>query len=439
MTSTEMTFSTPAEEITFLKTQIQLLTETFIMDGGMTFDEFGVVLAVFAIWAVSKIPAAAVLKDRLRNKWTPISILIFFGAIATHQAAAMFYWAMGVLYLLSLNGSWTELKRKTIDYFGVGFGALGLYGCALQAVKKYGIQYVEEGYNAFETRKDYFRQLDWFFREPVRDALNFWNIFPSEFAAIVMKLLLVSAVIIALIRLWGNRPANPGNAPRMFFWAGIFAASVLLSYLPNLVMTGQVAFYRCSAGLTTLFLFAVFWAAQQWVALLSEKYKIRLCMLIAAAILLMGVVQTNQNINRYRVQLSREEYLFVKNKLHAADLTAYGQQIHFIRPDIDGSIHRWDEFGMMTTTWQHNLPGLVSGILIEINDPQYRIKQILADLNTGTFQYLFTGSQTGLKAYTLQITSSPENAPLPPLNKNAIIIDPTIFFRQTGKFSYLAR
>ncbi|MBF0533260.1 MAG: glycosyltransferase family 39 protein, partial [Candidatus Omnitrophica bacterium] len=42
---------------------------TFIMDGGMTFDEFGVVLAVFAIWAVSKIPAAAVLKDRLRNKW----------------------------------------------------------------------------------------------------------------------------------------------------------------------------------------------------------------------------------------------------------------------------------------------------------------------------------------------------------------------------------
>ncbi len=90
-------------------------------------------------------------------------------------------------------------------------------------------------------------------------------------------------------------------------------------------------------------------------------------MLFLAGLMGYGVFQAYDNILQYRIIPSQNELAYIKKQLRRQDLYRF-QRVHFIRPDpkMYEAFRRYDEFGVPTTAYKQDIPGILKCALREI-------------------------------------------------------------------------
>lgn len=413
--------------------------QILVSQAGMSFDVVGAICAGFAAQQASRIPADGPVFRRLRTPAFFLSVLFFFLGLSTHQSLAMFYWTMGVVILASsYDEDFRTIKNKTVNISGAGFVSLGLYAVALKILKKFGMQYVTGIHNPFEVRTDVFSQIRWFFEEPLTNALNFWNIFPSDVIASFGKIVILSGIAVFLITLFSDA-ARTNRLKKSLFLSAVVLSFLVLSFLPNLVMLTRIPYYRCIGPLSAILLVVLLWAIGEWVRLRPADKQAPVMTGVCLFLGLLAALLTSRNLLLYRVIPARTLTEFVLEKFREPDLGRY-KRVHFFHPDVKDLTVRFDEFGMITEAYEHDLLGLTACGLIERNRGTKDFSFVLVDheLETNEFYFIDKTPQKNLDIYSLQISGSVFVPNMPP-DPRVLVIDVTPFFRKGGSLNYLMK
>ena len=116
--------------------------------------------------------------------WNVILGFVLFTAFSflTYQTSGMFYWVMAAFCLFSkdrLNP--VSLRHRMIDFFGIGISTMLFYAVILKVFcQPHYSRYLTGLYDPYAWTTDYWGKLVWFIHVPLYNAVNLWNILPSQ-------------------------------------------------------------------------------------------------------------------------------------------------------------------------------------------------------------------------------------------------------------------
>jgi len=313
-------------------------------------------------------------KQMLDPHYTAAVLLLFY-SISIYQTAAMYYWVMVMLCLLSQTGrSVKEVIKSAGRFFSVGFMALFIYAAVLFYLKQYYAEYLKTSYNllyyAYAVEFNLLRKLKWFVQEPLINSLNLWNIFPQVRYAIMVAGFIGSGFLLRIfifMKREKNRTARRAYLQKVFLYSCLFFILFLLSFLPNLIAQGDAPFYRCCLGLTTMIVIALIFSIKSWTGILPDNIRNKVFTLILLLLSLAGICKSYQTVLHCRALPSYFEKNYVKNILKNTPLDQ-DKTIYLIRPDFSslGLKRRYDEFGTLTTHYGGNKRAFLAAILREL-------------------------------------------------------------------------
>jgi hypothetical protein len=429
-----------------------LLTGTFftlpafqvlVANAGMSFDAAGTLLAALAAAITAKISVNDNLMKRGLQARTLIAVLVFLLSLTVHQATAMFYWGVAALVLLANHrDSVKEIFNRAMNFILTGFAGMGLYALMLKAIKPFTVKYIGGMNNPFEMRLDLFAQLQWFFAEPVHNALNLWSVYPTQILAALIKLVIVSGLIIFGFNLFQS---DKQRAKMLAARASLLAAAVfvllVLSFLPNLITIVRQPFYRCLSGVSLIVFGLLIWSVAQWLAVLSrpEKYG-RSVTIFCSLLAIYALFAAGNNLFLYRVKPSHTLTKYLKEQFRSGNLQKY-KRIHFIHPPAASLKARWDEFGMITPVYAHDWLGLTACGLIERNKGEKHLGMVLVDHTRGSYEFYFLdkNKQKDLEIFSFLISGSDKEIPLRPDESSVLTLDYAQFFGPGKELEYLVR
>jgi len=341
---------------------------------------------------------------------TLLAAAVLFLAIATHQAIAMFYWAVAAGCLISsAMESFKKMKEDAWNFLVAGLGAMGMYAVFLQIVKSRYAQQTLGIYNPYVLSHDYLDKLKWFVQEPLVNALNLWNIFPvTGLAAAVGAVIVLTCAASVIQNVRNSR--QPGTVIRRSFLICFFFLSLtILSVLPLLVAVGNAPWYRCLAGLTAIIVIALIWSAKEWLKLLPRLKQSLTLTLLLVVLSLYGAISANQTVLRYRAIPSHIEMTYVKTMLRRAGLGNYNR-IHLIRPVSPLMKSRYDEFGIVTSDiLAAGVAPMMIGIIRDLaRENGLDTVQIASDDDGGRIHFFFFRGKKQLPfcAFSVKLTST---------------------------------
>lgn len=249
------------------------------------------------------------------------------------------------------------------------------------------------------------QKMSWFLKYPLRDAMNLWDIFPSTLFVFSFIFIAAGGLLCEILSSWRN--AHNASERRSLLFSCLQKSGFLLllfplSMLPNLVAEGTLSSYRSLVALSPLIVVVLYWGLSQIIQFSLPKRKkmaISLCLLIAA---LIGVFTARHNVTDYYVYPHSAELKYVKSILQEADLGKY-KKVHVLRPK--NPYGRYDEFGMLTTSYPQDVYRVIKVALTELN------RERLFD--------------------TLQVSSS-TRAGAGDLDGQTLLIDMTVLEKQLG-------
>ena len=399
-----------------------------------TLPAFQILVAVVGTCATPialllSIAAAAVAARR------PLAILLLFASLLIYPPIAMFYWVMAGIEILALgDGS----KERLAKLFFNGFYTIGLYGLMLLATKPYFANLTTPGYDPYVMSFDIPGKLRWFIEEPLFNALNLWNIFPSRPWAYAVLLFILTAGVIRLFKLYGELKNDVLDLRQLYgrcVLLALFLLLFLLSSLPGLAATANPAFYRCLTGLTGMVMLTILWSVHTWVGLFPQKARDNALPALLAVILVTGTILANRNLYAYRVKPSMVELRYLEDNLKKIDIGRL-KSVHIIRPDFHGLKFRYDEFGTPTTLYNHNILAVVTCALREINKEKLVIEDIKYDYDQQLYTYKFRSKVDPAQTfeYVIHISESLKNEPVPAAD---MVIDMNRLYEPDGALDYL--
>ena len=201
---------------------------------------------------------------------------ILLCGLLTYQPAAMFFWVFTAVEILRPGVRLDRAARTLATRLGVAAVAMagGLVATRL-GVHFYGGVYA----GRTELVRDLTGKVEWFWREPLVNAFNVFELVPSKTLAVAVAL--VAAAGIALLH------AETGWKSLGFL--GLAAALVPLSYSPNLAVSENWATYRSLGGLSALamlYLWLGLWGIARATPRLAAGAAAARCTAVALALLL---------------------------------------------------------------------------------------------------------------------------------------------------------
>jgi hypothetical protein len=273
----------------------------------------------------------------------------------------MFFWVFAAIFLLSPQVVGKDLLRRVWWYGGVMAVSLILgyvifkIGMWLYGIGPLGVQRASLVTN--------FRgKIYWFLREPLTNALNGINLFPSWKLAGVVLLWTIGGLTLLL------RGTVRGKITK-----GIcFLLLLPLSYLPNLLVAENWASYRTLGALTTLVMFYIFAALSGYEQFLRRFVAVRLCPVVLGVLALCSMVLAARQVSTYFVIPQHQELEFMRTRLARTDFSQV-RSIYVIgsgRNDLLAPAVRYDEFGLpfSATPWA---PKPVAQLLLGEMQPQW--------------------------------------------------------------------
>ncbi len=136
------------------------------------------------------------------GKGMVIPIFSFLLAITIYPSVAMFYWTMTGLYILFVPDRFSVLFRRNIFRLMVA----GLLGLLIYAILVFLMHYFFSSkignslHNPYVISSDWPSKLQWFFQEPIGNALNLWNIFPQVITSIIVSGFILFTALLVLTK-----------------------------------------------------------------------------------------------------------------------------------------------------------------------------------------------------------------------------------------------
>lgn len=288
-----------------------------------TLPPFEVIVAWAACVVIATAIFIAVMAAVVARKSKAAAVLLLVVSLLIYQPAAMFYWVMAALAVLPAAAQSDFKTRPAVMLFGIGLCAAGIYA-VITAVSHRFIT-VDPGHimNPFEITGDYLGKISWFFKEPLVNSLNLWNIYPSKKAAILGGLFIVAS--------WLHYYFNGKNKGPAVRICALTVTLLFLSFLPNLLARTNLGAYRCSLALTPLVVIALWMAVNYWADRIFKSTGRNIFTIILIVGSLLGVYKAYDNILRYRVVPSQRELGYMKAALAKDDLSRY-REILVVHP-----------------------------------------------------------------------------------------------------------
>lgn len=400
-----------------------------------------VLTAVYSAKFAKTMPLGKNAGKRFLSRSAGMSIGLLFAALLIYPPHAMYYWVMAAIVLLSFNKeSFDHWGGVLTNLFYAGFGALGIYGLVLMATKPYFADLTIGGYNPYVSAMDVAGKLRWFFKEPLVNALNLWNIFPERKTAYAAGGFILAACLLQIGRAYKDIKEERIQKKQIYVVClsfCLFVILVFLTFLPNLAAGVHAAHYRCLAGLMSMVVLTIFWAVQKWLVFVPKPVRETVLTILLILSCFGGVVSAHRNLYAYRVKPSIAEFEYLKDKISAVPLDEL-KEIHIIRPDVSKLKSRYDEFGTPTTFFHHNISAMVTVILRELNKGKMTIYDIGYDSKSQADIYTFQDRMDPGRRYTysIKISHSPRRN-IPQIGGPVTVIDMTELYKSGRELNYL--
>ncbi|MCA9393269.1 MAG: hypothetical protein KC900_03615 [Candidatus Omnitrophica bacterium] len=372
---------------------------------GYAFQLTGVLLALLAATCADGIPAGS--PRRAVTSWQLwLALLFLLAAIATHPSTAMFYWTGAAMILVRSPGSpMRPVSLKAAALVGTGAVGMGLYAVILKATRHLHPPAQLGFYNPYELNTAIGKKAAWFLSEPLVNALNLWNIFPSAplTALSAAGVLLIGCA--AAISLWRRSPSA------VVLRTSLLAGVLILSFSTNLLAVSDAPFYRCCIALSSVIL--VYWfAAGLWCC---ERLPSRAVLpTLYAALMIAGLTAlaaARHTLIQYRVYPSRMETRLISDEMRRRNVFQFGR-VHVYRPDRKTLDNRYDEFGGPTASFRGDLVGLVMAGIREQAKGLYRIEHLEYNVRQQQMSLVLTDKSGAKRAFHVRITGDARSTPI---------------------------
>jgi hypothetical protein len=305
-----------------------------------------------------------------------IIIIMLIISMQIYQPTAMLYWASGIIPLLLLKD--TDFVKKWhipfIKFFSAGFIALATYFLSVKILHfVFNTGFVGRG-GILEITKIPLK-LTWFFYCPLNYALNLWNIFPTYNFAGIIGAVIVGMFLANMLKLLNNENRAKllrNHILRLFLVTGV----LLLSYLPNLIITDTVPPYRTLVSLTIAVCFSFYTGLVNisWVFKFmpgfSEDLRDKIVTVSLIILALISAYHAYTNVHNFAL-LQANDFNYVKSSISeygSSDLSGI-EEIYVRRYDRTKIIEMgflYDEFGLPTSAHPWGPANVVRRALVEL-------------------------------------------------------------------------
>lgn len=337
-----------------------------IVNGIMHF--IGLLLSMASILLAYKALSISVSK-RSKAILIFVSIVLLLITLHMHQSFTLFYWPLVAILLLRITAeSWRQWRLPIIYLFGINLIAQFLF---FVLYKKFYETPYAVGYTGTISVHLIYEKVKWFLHEPLVDALNLWNIFPSPTVTI-----LVAAVIIIWIFAEAAMTIRGGSGlvrEKIFIIFSKFfllLCLLLLCQLPYLVIARSLSFYRGLAGLAPLIVIMLFGAVSYLLHFLEAGVARKAITSVLVICCMTGIFYAHNNVMNYIVIPQTVELRYIKSQLQQSDLS-HIRQVHIIHSRIGDPLYsdtpRYDEFAVSATSYETDVPNMVNVALNELD------------------------------------------------------------------------
>lgn len=311
--------------------------------------------------------------------WIRKIIFVFFSivaglvSLATHQTAAMFYWVVGAVMLVSIDVRfWRQRLRSILYFFAVSFVTIGVYFAAASLLIDQPEGWAATPYS-WAVTADFAGKASWFLRSPLLDAVNLWNIFPTAAFALGFALVLGAGLLCDILS--SVRGVHEADERRALVGSCLWRFGLLLllfplSLLPNLAAKGTTSSYRSLVALSPVIVIALYWGLSRlFYFAFFRRSDILISSLLGLAALT-GFFAASYTITNYYVLPHTMELKYFMMSLQNSDLEKY-EEIHVLEPEDRSVRCRYDEFGAMPTLYSQDIPKIVRAALTELGKTEF--------------------------------------------------------------------
>jgi len=291
-----------------------------------------------------------------------IPIFSFLLALTIYPSTAMFYWVMIALNILFVRDRSSLLFRNHI-FRSMAVGLIGLLiYTILILLMGYSLSHkiTNYFYNPYTLTHDWFEKLQWFFQEPIKNALNLWDIFPKATTSIIVFGFIIFTALFVTTRKFINiEPQNIKGAALTCLWQlSLLIFIFFLTFLPNLAAQGNAAYYRCLIPLTSLIWFILVWAIFQWMEIIPKILTQWSMTALLSLIVVYAGIKTYNNVLYYRVLPSYVEWNAYKSMIEEIRFNKKVNAIHIVLP-FHSPTERYDEFCVLSSHFTFDIYHLI--------------------------------------------------------------------------------
>jgi hypothetical protein len=319
-------------------------------------------------WSVTLSALALLLADRsLREKrrWARaafglLAVGVLFVAFCCYQPSACFFLALLVFPVILDRESRTAALILRLFRYGVYFG-LGVVAYYVWLRVWLALDHTPPlgKYDARAFVGDYSDRLRWFVSGPVRQTLNFWNIFTSTPLAVCVGVVTLYSVPRAIF----SKPRETGRRTWRVLECGVVMALIPATFFVSLLSSRPSEEYRTYAALGSLMFFLLFVPS-----LCVDEARRALAGFVLAAVLLVGVVMAHVTVRDYFVRPNEAEVRFLMDGIrsHLVNGRLQSSVIHVVQREGPVAPAHRNEIGEPSVKHGPNIKPIVRTVLHEL-------------------------------------------------------------------------
>jgi Glucosyl transferase GtrII len=265
-----------------------------------------------------------------------MAVALLSASFAVYQPTAMFFWFFAAVFLLDKQDSPLLTLRRFLYFLMIMASAMAVAYIMFKAGQALFPGAVGPERSTLCT--DVSGKMFWFIREPLRNAFNLHNIYPSTPAAVGFFLFCVFGLMFFLKGPWIHRATL----------IALLFLILLLSYMPNLVVTHSWFVYRTIIVVGSLVAIYGLCALRGCLGLFSMGRR-RLILNAALLVATVGcLIVSSKNVRTYFIKPQMTEMKLAREAVSLIDLSRV-TTIYVIRSHWENHLAPhvfYDEFGL---------------------------------------------------------------------------------------------
>ena len=288
-------------------------------------------ILAFASWRILRIKPEQLLGKIVKYV---LSFLFMTAAVMIYQPTAMLFWVFVAIGLSDLEADPKERFMFLLDAAAIAAGAFALDFAGFQWAKlHFGTTALLPGRTNLCT--DVVGKLRWFIRNPLIDSLNFFRLQNSASFAI-RSAAFIGVGLLLYIR---------GNIKYLSISLGLATLLIPLAYLPNLLISESLSFYRTQTALMCLLTVYAMFALKGYLKTFLCRGRAFTLIAFASAVLF-GLVAYSNVLDFIAVPQSLELNLLRQQARGQFGANVARNIALFERTDSLAPFVCYDEFGM---------------------------------------------------------------------------------------------